>query len=193
MLKKILITILKNLDDNLEKYIIVVSYTTMAMIIFVEVIRRFLLNEQSPWSTTIPILLFLWLTWFGAAYNIKIRGHLALTEVRARLSYKGQFFCFIGDAVLWIIFAAMIIYFSIDQVKISYDNFAFVDGTDDMMQWWFYMATPLAWILIIIRVIQQLLKDIKTYKNKQPFVFQSISIKESELECTPEESKLKES
>lgn len=166
-------TIVKHLDKNIEKYIIVVSYSGMAIIIFTEVIRRFLFKEQAAWSTTIPILLFLWLTWFGASYNIKVRGHLALSEIRARLPYNMQFACFMLDAVAWIVFAIIVVYFSIDQVYLSYDNFAIVEGTDDVMQWWFYMATPLAWSLIIIRVLQKMFEDIMIFKNKQPFIFHS--------------------
>lgn len=159
----------RHLDEYAEKYVIVMSYACMATIIFVEVIRRFVFSQQVPWSTTIPILLFLWLTWFGAAYNIKIRRHLALSEVRARLPYTWQFVCFVADAVLWIVFAAIVIYFSYFQVYLSYENFAIVEGTDNIMQWWFYMATPLAWCLVIIRVIQKLVEDIRLYRTGKPF------------------------
>ena len=121
------------LDNNIEKVIIIISYTAMAGIIFVEVIRRFVFSLQAPWSTTIPILLFLWLTWFGASYNLKTRTHLALTEVRKMLSYRAQFYCFIVDALAWIAFAGIVIWFTVQQVYLSYDNFAIVGGTDDVM------------------------------------------------------------
>ncbi|WP_394209137.1 TRAP transporter small permease [Enterovibrio calviensis] len=166
-------TLLKWLDENTEKVIILITYSSMAGIIFVEVVRRFLFNQQVPWSTTVPVLLFLWVTWFGASYNIKKRTHLALTEVRARLSYRLQFFCLILDAVLWITFAGIVIYHATNQTYIAYDNFAIVGGTDDVMEWWFYLATPLAWGLIVIRVLQNLAKDIKQYQRKEPFVLQA--------------------
>src|SRR3546814_10468937 len=67
---------LRWLDANVEKIMILVCYVTMAGIIFVEVIRRFLFNEQVPWSTTVPIYLFLWIVWLGCTYNVKIRAHL---------------------------------------------------------------------------------------------------------------------
>lgn len=170
-----MVRIFRYIDENIEKYVMVTSYSLIAGIIFVEVIRRFLFNQQAPWSTTIPILLFLWLTWFGTSYNVKIRGHLALTELRSRLPYQLQFYALIMDAFLWLLFAGIVIYFSYRQVYLSYDNFAIVEGTDDVMQWWFYMATPLAWLLIAYRAIQRLLRDTHTYKRKEPFVFQAMS------------------
>lgn len=160
---------LRWLDENLEKVIILISYSAMAGIIFVEVIRRFFFNLQAPWSTSIPVLLFLWLTWFGASLNVKKRTHLSLNEIRMRLPFTGQFLCLILDAVLWIVFGAIVIYFTIDQVRIAHYNFAIVPGTNNVMQWWFYLATPLAWILIIFRVLQNLVEDCLRFKRKEPF------------------------
>lgn len=163
---------LKWLDDYLEKVIILIAYSGMAGIIFIEVIRRFFFNIQAPWSTSIPILLFLWLTWFGASLNVKQRTHLSLNEIRMRLPYTGQFLCQIMDAVLWIVFGALVIKFTIDQVQLAHMNYAIVPGTDSVMQWWFYLATPLAWVLIIIRVLQNLFIDVCRYRRGEPFNLQ---------------------
>lgn len=161
------------IERNIEKSVILASYGSMAGIIFVEVIRRFFFNEQAPWSTTIPIYMFLWLAWMGASYNTMRRSHLRFTEVRERLSYKAQFACLILDAICWFVMGVVVIYFSIEQVYIAYDNFAIVQGTDDIMQWWFYTATPLAWVLLLFRVIQNLRQDIRSFKAGRPLTTQA--------------------
>lgn len=166
------IKLLRSLDQNLEKTVILIAYSTMAGIIFVEVVRRFLFNVQAPWSTSIPVLLFLWVTWIGAAYNVRKRTHLSLNEVRIRLPYTAQFCCLVMDAVLWLVFAAIVITFSTEQVTLAYDNFAIVEGTDDVMQWWFYLATPLGWALIVYRVLGNLYEDWRTFRRREPFNLQ---------------------
>jgi len=155
----------KWLDENIEKSIILVNYVAMTGIIFVEVIRRFVFNEQAAWSSTIPIYLFLWVTWIGCAYCCKTRSHLRFEEFRARLPYGGQFLCMVLDHLTWIAFSLLIIYYSLEQVQIAYDNFAIVQGTDDVMQWWFYLATPVGFGLVIYRVLQNLFEDIGRYKR----------------------------
>ena len=161
--------VLRWLNDNTEKTIILVCYLAMTGIIFVEVIRRFAFGQQAPWSSTIPIYLFLWVTWIGCAYTAKQRSHLRFEEFRARLPYAGQFCCMVLDHLIWIGFSIMIIYFASEQVWLSYDNFAIVQGTDDVMQWWFYMATPVAFVMLIFRVLQNLLEDIRCYRAGEPF------------------------
>ncbi len=173
---------LKWVDNNLEKIIIVVNYVVMAAIIFVEVIRRFVFKEQAAWSTTIPIYLFLWVVWIGCAYNVKMRGHLRFDEVRVRLPYKGQFGCLMLDAALWIIFSVIVIYFSTEQVLLSRDNFAIVQGTDNVLQWWFYVATPFAFALLIVRVVQNVIQDVRRYRKKEPFIIQTSMLSEQHAE-----------
>ncbi len=165
--------VLSWIDRNIEKIVILICYVSMAGIIFVEVIRRFVFQSQAAWSTTIPIYLFLWVTWMGAAYNTRIRTHLRFDEVRVRLPYAGQFACLCLDAILWIVFAAIVIFYSVEQVQLSYDNFAIVQGTDDVMQWWFYLATPIAWGLLVIRALQNLWQDIAAFRAKEPFTLQT--------------------
>ncbi|MDA7949358.1 MAG: TRAP transporter small permease [Hyphomicrobiaceae bacterium] len=160
--------VLRWLDENVEKIIILVNYVAMAGIIFVEVIRRFLFNEQAAWSSTIPIYLFLWVCWIGCAYNVKIRAHLKFDELRSRLPYGGQFACLMLDAVLWIIFSVIVIVYTTEQVLLARDNFAIVQGTDDVLQWWFYIATPLAFVLLVFRVLQNVAHDVAAYRKGEP-------------------------
>lgn len=166
-------TILRWLDENIERIIILVNYVAMAGIIFVEVIRRFAIGEQAAWSSTIPIYLFLWICWIGCAYNVKIRAHLKFDEIRARMPRQGQLACLMLDAVLWIVFSLIVIWYSWEQVMIARDNFAIVQGTDDVLQWWFYLATPLAFTLLVFRVLQNVQTDLSAYRKGEPLQVKS--------------------
>ena len=165
--------LLKWLDRNIEKLVIFICYSSMAGIVFVEVIRRFVFSQQAAWSTTIPIYLFLWITWIGASYNVRIRTHLKFDEIRVRLPYNIQFLLQVLDAVLWILFGVIVVIYSTEQVQLAKENFMIVQGTDNVLQWWFYIATPLAWSMLIIRVIQNLLEDIKSFINREPLPIQN--------------------
>ena len=108
----------------------------------------------------------------GASYNTMRRSHLRFSEFRERFSYNKQFLCLLLDALCWFILGAIVIYYAVQQVYISHDNFAIVQGTDDVMQWWFYMATPVAWSLLLYRVVQNLVKDVSDFKAGRPLTTQ---------------------
>jgi TRAP-type C4-dicarboxylate transport system permease small subunit len=158
------------LDKHIERTLILFAYSAMALIIVFAVFERFVLNEMVPWSTSIPIYLFLWVTWIGCSHNVRQRTHLVFNDIRLRLPYGWQFACLCLDAVLWIVFAIIVLVYTIEQTRLVEMNFAIVQGTDNVMQWWFYLATPIAWALLIVRVLQNMLDDLRRYVRRKPFL-----------------------
>ena len=132
--------IVRWIDANIERVVILVAYVTMAAIIFVEVIRRFLFSEQAAWSTTIPIYMFLWIVWIACAYNVRIRAHLSFDEVRAKLPRTGQFLCLMLDSVLWIIFSVIVIDRVIEIPEVS-ELLPLIDESGDAA---FFDAVPVS-------------------------------------------------
>ena len=162
------------LDHNLEKWALVATYLTISGVIFVEVFRRFVFQVQAPWSTTFPPYLFLVMTWIGCAYNTRLRTHLSFMELRANLPRFGQFLCVSLDAVLWLSFALIVIVTTTRQTANSAANFQILLGTDDVMQWWFYIFVPVSWLLLAARVIENFLDDLRRYRSGEPVVVQAV-------------------
>lgn len=158
------------LDKNAERTLILFAYSAMALIIVYAVFERFILKSMVPWSTSIPIYLFLWVTWIGCSHNVRQRTHLVFNDIRLRLPRGWQFACLWFDAVLWLVFAAIVLTYTVEQVLLVEMNFAIVQGTNNVMQWWFYLATPVAWSLLIVRVLQNLWDDIGRWRANQPFL-----------------------
>jgi len=156
------------LDKNLEKSIILTAYATCAGIVAVEVFRRYFFALQAPWSTTVPAYMFLWLTWIGAAYGVKIRAHLSFAELRAALPPKVQFVLMQLDNLLYLAFACIVIYYGTDLLRLQWENGSIVPGTDTIPQWWFYLATPIGWALLCLRVVQNVLVDIECIRAGTP-------------------------
>ena len=162
------VTILKWLDDNLEKTVLVIAYALCAGIVAVEVFRRYIVGLKAPWSTFVPSYLFLWLTWLGAAYCVKLRSHLVFNEVRERLPRGWQYFLMQLDYLLFFIFGGIVIYWSFDLVALHFEMESIVPGTDDVLSWWFYSATPVGWTMLLIRVVQNIVIDFKDYTSGAP-------------------------
>ena len=167
---------LRWVDANAERALILVAYSTMAGIIVYSVIERFVFGSQIPWSTSVPIYLFLWVAWIGCSYNVRKRTHLVFNDVRLRLPYAGQYALLWLDAILWWVFAGIVLKYSWEQTMLARQNFAIVGGTDDVMQWWFYLAIPVAWTLLCVRVLQNLLDDRRRFKGREPFLVDIQSI-----------------
>lgn len=162
--------LLRWLDRNAERTLILIAYSSMALIIVYAVFERYAFSTQIPWSSSIPIYLFLWVTWIGCAYNVKKRTHLVFNDFRLRMPYPMQFAMMWLDALLWVGFGIIVAYFTIEQAQLAYDNFAIVQGTDNVMQWWFYLATPIGWVLLMFRALQNLFVDVGRFRRGEPFL-----------------------
>ncbi len=161
-------------ERKLEPTIMVTSYLMIGGIIFVEVIRRFTFGQQAPWSTTIPPFLFLIMTWVGCSYNVKLRTHLAFAEFRTALPRAGQMACLTMDAILWIGFSWVVIVTSSRMVANSASNFQIMLGTDNVLQWWFLVSVPLAFLMLAGRVIENWVDDYRNYKSGAPLIEQAV-------------------
>lgn len=162
------------IERQLERTVMVGSYLAIAYIIFSGVIERFVFNDQEPWSTTIPPFLFMIMAWFGASYNVRLRTHLSFNEFRMNMPRVVQYICLWLDAVLWFVFAIIVFVTTARQTALVADNFAIVMGTDNVMQWWFLTAAPIAFVLLVTRVFQNLSDDIRAWRNNEPLIKQSV-------------------
>lgn len=158
------------IEKHLERVLMVWSYLLIAGIIFVEVVRRFVFNEQVPWSTTLPPYLFLIMTWFGCAYNVRLRTHLAFSEFRTNLPRVGQMLCLWLDAVLWMGVCWVVVVTSLRVVVNSAANFQIMLGTDNVMQWWFLLSVPISFVMLAARAYQNLSEDIANFRSGEDLI-----------------------
>ena len=158
------------LERYLERTVMVASYLMIALIIFWGVIDRFVFSDQEPWSTTIPPLLFMVMVWFGASYNVHLRTHLSFAEFRMMMPRAGQMACLCLDAVLWFGFAVIVVVTTTRLVALSASNFQIVLGTDNVMQWWFLLTAPIAFLLMAARVFQNFSEDLRNWRTGETLV-----------------------
>ena len=162
------------LDRHLERTFMVVSYLAIALIIFWGAIDRFIFSNQQPWSTTIPPLLFMVMAWFGATYNVRLRSHLSFSEFRSRMGRRAQMACLCADNVLWMAFAVIVIVTTTRVAALSASNFQIVLGTDNVMQWWFLLTAPLAFLLMAARVVENVYEDVANFRNGNELIRQTV-------------------
>ncbi|MFL4470371.1 TRAP transporter small permease [Tateyamaria armeniaca] len=162
------------LDRNFERIIAVTAYIIIAVIIFAGVIQRFVFSSQVPWSTTIPPLIFMIMSWYGCSYNVKLRTHLSFSEFRSNMSPKAQYMCLVMDNVLWFIFCIICVTTMARITVNTYDNFAIVLGTDGVMRWWFIVTMPVCFVLMAGRVLSNAIIDLGRYRNNETLIEQAV-------------------
>lgn len=76
--------------ENIEKAVSVASVAVMSVLVFVNVIARFVFRNSLAFSDEISSYLFILMSFMGSAISARRKAHLGLSIVTDRLSFEGR-------------------------------------------------------------------------------------------------------
>lgn len=151
---------LRALDQNAERWALLLFYTVLVATMAIEVIRRELFSYSSIWGEEIVRYAFIYLVWIGAASATKERAHIRIDVLFHYVSPRVKAALYIlGDLVMLTI-AVLAVYWSFETVMVSWEFGSVTDGLR-VSKVWFLMAVPLGFSLMIFRLMQSLLRDVR--------------------------------
>ena len=132
--------------DKLEEYVLCASLVVTTLIIFVQVIMRSVFNSSLTWSEELTRYIFIWQIWMGVSIAQKDKAHIKVVDVIA--------------TILLIAFNIFLVTSGIDLVQqmITRGN---VSSAMRMPMWIVYIVLPLASGIFTLRLIAQVVQDIK--------------------------------
>lgn len=151
--------LLKWLNENFEKYILVASLIVMVGIIFIQVVLRYCFGTVIPWGEELTRYIMLYQIWIGAAYAVKEDAHLRITSFRDKFSSKTSMKIEIVVLVLWMAFAAFMSLKGVELVDFLMGQ-GQLSPAMQLPMWIAYMSVPIGCMLMLIRLIQKLYQRI---------------------------------
>lgn len=98
----------KNYLDYLEEYFCMGILVFMTLLIFLQVILRYVFSYSLSWSEELSRYLFVWISWIGASYCVKIDAHLRVTAIVGMVPAKFLPYVNLLMYVCWAAFAALL-------------------------------------------------------------------------------------
>ena len=144
--------------DKLEEYVLCAS---LVVTIFVQVIMRSVFNSSLTWSEELTRYIFIWQIWMGVSIAQKDKAHIKVEILKSFV--KNQKFLAVVDVIATILLIAFNIFLvtsGIDLVQqmITRGN---VSSAMRMPMWIVYIVLPLASGIFTLRLIGQVVEDIK--------------------------------
>lgn len=99
----------KNRCLRLADTILAVLLGVIVIVMFAQVFFRYALNNSLSWSEEIVRFLFIWLTFFGAALNIRDQWHIRVDFFVNRLPERGSRWVFLAGSVLVLVFLLFLV------------------------------------------------------------------------------------
>lgn len=159
--------LLRKIDRNAERWALLVFYVVLVMTMAIEVLRRELFSYSSIWGEEIVRYSFIYLAWIGAAAAVRERAHIRIDVVMHYLGPRPKALLYIfGDLVMFGV-ALIALYWSFETVLVS-SKFGSVSHGLRVSMVWFLMAVPLGFSLMILRLFQSFLSDLRSLRDGTP-------------------------
>ncbi|MGI9400672.1 MAG: TRAP transporter small permease [Rhizobiaceae bacterium] len=156
--------VLKALDDNIERWALLVFYVLLVLTMATEVIRREVFAYSSIWGEEIVRYSFIYLVWIGASSAVKERAHIRIDVIFHYVSPRTKTILYIlGDIVMFVV-AIIALYWSAETFAVAW-KFGSVSHGLRLPMVWFLMAVPLGFLLMMFRLIQSFLRDIRDLRS----------------------------
>ncbi|WP_085828011.1 TRAP transporter small permease [Roseovarius gaetbuli] len=156
--------LIKALDKNAERWALLVFYVMLVVTMAVEVLRREIFSYSSIWGEEIVRYSFIYLVWIGAAIAVKDRAHIRIDVLLHYLGPRMKALIYIfGDLVMFGV-AVIALYWSLETVHVS-AKFGSVSHGLRVSMVWFLMAVPVGFALMVLRLIQSLLRDLRALRD----------------------------
>lgn len=155
--------LLAAIDRNGERWLLLVFYIYIVAVIFVEVVRRFVLDFSSIWGEETARFAFIYLVWIGAAAAIRDRAHIRLDVLLGLLPGAARNAVILFGDLLTAFVAAVVFYLSIGPFVNAIEFGSVTDGLR-IGRAWVLFAVLLGFALVLFRVAQSIARDVKALR-----------------------------
>lgn len=155
------------LDENIERYLLIVTYFYITFIIIMGVFNRFVLQSTSGWEVETARLLFVWLTWIGASLAVRQRSHIRIDFIYQYVSDRTEGLLYVFSDLVVIGFCVISFQAFMPVLKTT-SQFGASLVTIDLSVIFFQAAVPVGLTLMAVRGVQMFVLDAQSILNGQP-------------------------
>lgn len=152
--------LIKFLNDKFEEIVLVGMLSIMVILVFLQVVMRYVFESSLTWSEEVSRFFFLWIIWLGAAYATKENTHISIDFITSRLPKNVKEKVVILKYVIWMAFAIFLAYISWKLTFLIFER-GQLSAALRIPMGFGYASIPCGITLMIIRLLQNFHKNIK--------------------------------
>jgi TRAP-type C4-dicarboxylate transport system permease small subunit len=135
---------------RINRWALIVLLAGMAMIIFANVVLRYLTNNSLEWAEEVARYLMVWLTFLGAGPVLRYGGHLAVDNLQDSLPPALALGLRVLIASLLMAFFGFMVVYGLEYVERT--QFQMTPNTQVSMAW-VYSAMPVGGLLLVVHYL----------------------------------------
>lgn len=134
--------------DTIEEIFLVGMFGAMVLVIFGQVIMRYIFNNSLSWSEELGKFFFVWISWIGISIGAKRKEHIKITMFVDKCSPKIAIFCEILSEMIVFIICGVTAYYGMELVYSQ--AHVYFAGIKISMSWG-YLSVVLGCLIMMLR------------------------------------------
>ncbi|GEO87021.1 MULTISPECIES: TRAP transporter small permease [Alphaproteobacteria] len=151
---------LKLIDAHFEEAIVVALMALMSVLIGVQIFMRYVMGASLSWSEELARYFFIWMTYVGVAYAVRMDAHIRVTMATDLLSPSGRLFVRILTHVIFGAFALFVMYQGWWMVEKTF-RFGQKSASLGIPMGLIYLAPFSGFLLTVLRLFQSIVLDLR--------------------------------
>jgi len=160
-------TIVRKIDANGERYLLLPLYALIVIVIFAEVFRRFVISYSSIWAEEVARYAFVYVSWIGASAAIKERAHIRIDVILPLVSERTRAVIIIIGDLITLALAVIAFWWSLESMLVSVKYGSVTHGLRISLAW-FLAAVPIGFAMMFVRLIQSIIRDVADLRAGRP-------------------------
>lgn len=141
--------------EHAEEGLIAFLLASMTLLIFAQVVARYVFNYSFTWALELVTYLFGGLIFLGMAYGVRVGAHIGIDFVVKSLKPRGARIVGAMAAALCIVYALIVLYGSVQYVE-KIRSVGIMAQDLPVEQWIPRLVLPLGFLMLAIRFAQAL-------------------------------------
>ncbi len=142
---------LKKVFDHLIEGVCAILMVALAVVVFIQVFNRFILQTPLAWSEDLAMLLYQWVVFVGASLGVKRMRHFGIELVVRQFPERWRHRSELLPPLVMLIVAVVMV---VQGYNILTLNMNRIYSTMNLSYVWAFLPVPLGGVLIIVYLIQ---------------------------------------
>lgn len=158
--------IIKWLDENIERVILLVLLVVMSIVIVLQVFMRYVIENSLTWSEELARFCFVWLIYIGISYGVKKAKHIRVEALLTVFKRKGKYIINMIAYVIFLFFTTYAVYYGL-SIYFAIKGTGQLAPSLGISMSIMYLGMPVGMLLSCIRIIQRMYIETKAFKNDE--------------------------
>lgn len=157
--------VLKFIDEQLEKWFLIVSLIVMVLVTFMQIVLRWF-NAATVWAEEFSRYVMLYQVWVGASYAVHEDAHIRITALIGKLSGGRRRGMDLVVLTLWLLFA---LWLTVEGCVLV-GKIAAMGQVSSAMRIPMtipYASVPIGGVLMTIRLVQKIVERLRNTQEEE--------------------------